>query len=808
MNKYFKIGFSLLVTIFALLVAIIIISYFILKSKIPEYNGEVSVNGITNEVKIYRDKHAIPFIIADEELDAAFALGYVHAQERLFQMDISRRAGQGRLSEIFGNSTIPFDKMFRTIGISKLVEEFFPKLNPLSIKYLHAYSEGVNSYIKEANGNYTFEFDVLGYEPELWKPEHSLIIAKLMAWELNISWWTDIAFSNLVQKLGEDKVKQILPNFDENAPTIIPKNLKFAKTVNNDFYKVDIDFRQFMGFAGTHIGSNNWVVNKQKSESGKVIIANDPHLAFQVPGKFMFSVIRSNGWNGEGFSIPGLPAFIIGKNQNIAWVLTNVMADDTDFYIEKFDSTETKYLLDNKWNNLLIKKDTIIVKNQQPIIYLIKQNHRGPIISDIHPFGSIQTDKINNAKISMRWTALDTTDEIFAMISINKSKNWNDFENGVEHFTAPGQNFVYGDKDGNIGYICGAKLPIRISDSPTLIFDGTSSINDWKGFVPFSKMPKLFNPNNNFIASANNKTIKNFNYHISNLWEPASRIERINELLTQKEKHSSSDFKNYQNDFYSHYAKKIVPFILEAFKGVNIKDENLKTALTLLRNWNFVMDMKSQTPTIFNEYFMHLMKNIFLDEMGNELFNEYIFVANIPYRKISELLNNSDSDWWDNINTDKRESQNEVIRNSLVDALTSLEIKLGKDIALWQWMDLHSVTFKHLFAKNTPILEKILNIGPFPISGDGTTLFNTEYSFSNFNSYENILGPALLFIFDFAKPDEVNIILPTGEAGYFMSKHYNDMTKYWLNGEYLKININTSDIENRNYNLLKLTFAN
>ena len=247
---------------------------------------------------------------------------------------------------------------------------------------------------------------------------------------------------------------------------------------------------------------------------------------------------------------------------------------------------------------------------------------------------------------------------------------------------------------------------------------------------------------------------------------------------------------------------------MEAFKGVNIKDENLKTALTLLRNWNFVMDMKSQTPTIFNEYFMHLMKNIFLDEMGNELFNEYIFVANIPYRKISELLNNSDSDWWDNINTDKRESQNEVIRNSLVDALTSLEIKLGKDIALWQWMDLHSVTFKHLFAKNTPILEKILNIGPFPISGDGTTLFNTEYSFSNFNSYENILGPALRFIFDFAKPDEVNIILPTGEAGYFMSKHYNDMTKYWLNGEYLKININTSDIENRNYNLLKLTFAN
>lgn len=809
MKKYFKIGLGLFATILALLVGIVVISYFILKSKIPEYSGEVSVKGISNEVKIYRDEFAIPFIIAEEELDAAFALGYVHAQERLFQMDISRRAGEGRLSEIFGGATIPFDKMFRTIGIYELVQESFPKLNPLSIKYLKAYSAGVNSYIKEADGNYSFEFDVLNYEPELWKPEHSLIIAKLMAWELNISWWTDIAFSNLVQKLGEEKAKQILPDFDENAPTIIPKILGLSLPLNSDFYKVDKAFRQFVGFVGTHIGSNNWVVNSNKSESGKVIIANDPHLAFQAPGKFMFSVIRSNGWNGEGFSIPGLPSFIIGKNQNIAWALTNVMADDADFYIEKFDSTETKYFIDNKWMELSIRKDTIFVNGENPIIYLVKKNHRGPIISNIHPFGSKQTDdKIQNAKISMRWTALDKTDEIFAMLSINKSNNWKDFENGVGHFTAPGQNFVYGDKDGNIGYICGAKLPIRNNISPTLIFDGTTTVNDWQGFVPYNQMPKVFNPSNNFIASANNKTVKDFNYHISNLWEPASRIERINELLIKKEKHSSKDFKKYQNDFFSHYAKQSVPFILDAFNGVNIKDENLNTALNLLRNWDFVMDMKSQTPTIFNEYFKQLMKNIFLDEMGDELFEEYVFIANIPYRTVRELLEDRSSEWWDNVNTEKQESQKEIIRNSLADALSSLEFKMGKNIALWQWMNFHSVTFKHLFAQSTPMLEQILNIGPFPIGGDGTTIFNTEYSFTNTDSYENKLGPALRFIYDFAKPDEVNIILPTGESGYFMSNHYSDMTKYWLNGEYLKININTSDIENRNYNLLKLTTQN
>lgn len=804
MNKYLKIGIGLFITILTLLIVIVVISYFMLKAKIPEYNGLVSVSGISNDITIYRDKHAIPFIIAEDEFDAAFALGYVHAQERLFQMDLSRRAGEGRLSEIFGNTTIPFDKMFRTIGIYKLVEESLPKLNPLSIKYLEAYSAGVNSYIKEAKGNYTFEFDVLGYEPEMWKPEHSLVLAKLMAWELNISWWTDMAFSHLVQKLGEDKVKEILPDFDENAPTIIPQFLKSTASIQSDFYKVDKDFRQFIGFVGTHIGSNNWVVNSKKSESGSVIIANDPHLAFQAPGKFMFSVIRSNGWNGEGFSIPGLPSFIIGKNENIAWVLTNVMADDTDFYTEKFDSTETKYFVDNEWKNLEIREDTIFVKDSEPIVYKIKRNHRGPIISDVHPFNSKQTiDKKNEANISMRWTALDKTEEIFAMLSINKAQNWSEFEKGVEYFTAPGQNFVYGDKDGNIGYICGAKLPIRNSVSPTLVFDGTTTISDWQGFVPYEKVPKLFNPANNFIASANNKTIKDFPYHISNLWEPSSRIERITELLNQKEKHSTADFKKYQNDFYSHYAQDITPFIVEAFKGVNIKDANLKTALSLLGQWDFVMDMKSQTPTIFNEFFQKLMLNIFKDEMGEDIFNEYTFIANIPYRKVRELLDDRNSEWWDNVNTENHESSDEIIRKSLVDALSSLEEKLGNDIAFWQWKELHTVTFKHMFTYASPMLGRILNIGPFPIGGNGTTIFNTEYSFAT--PYENKLGPALRFIFDFAKPDEVNFILPTGESGYFMSEHYSDMTKYWLNGEYLKININISNIKRRNYDLLKLS---
>lgn len=803
MNRTLKIVLSLTATLVVILIAFGIISYSILKGKIPEYNDEQVVEGLTNDVHVYRDSFAVPYIIAEDELDAAFALGYVHAQERLFQMDMTRRAGEGRLSEVLGSKTIPFDKMFRTLGLYKTVCRDYEKLNPLSKKYLDAYSKGVNAYIKNANGNLSFEFDVLGYDPYPWKPEHSLVLAKLLAWELNISWWTDIAFSDLVQKLGVEKAAEIIPDFDENAPTIIPSKLKKLANVPLGLYQVDKKYREFAGFVGTHIGSNNWVVNGKKSESGSVLIANDPHLAFQAPGKFMFVVIRSDSLNGEGFTAPGLPAFIIGKNQNIAWVLTNVMADDSDFYLEKLDSTKTHYLLNDKWKELDIASDTIVVKDSADVIFDIAKTHRGPIISGIHPYDVLYKNKYQNeATLSMRWTALGFTDEVFTLLSVNKAKNWNDFTAALKHFVAPGQNFVYGDKEGNIGYVCAVKLPLRSDNSPSMVYDGTTTEHDWKGFVPYSKMPKLYNPSQNYIASANNKTIKDFPYHISNLWEPASRIKRIVEFLTSKETHSIEDFKKYQTDFYSFYAKDITKYVIEAFSEDEIDDQNLKLAVDLLSKWDFVMDKQSQTPTIYAVFFQKLMKNIFLDEMGKELFNEYIFVANVPYRKIQEMLRAENSSWWDNINTEKVETKNEIIKQSLIDAVKELEGKFGNNVADWQWRNLHSVTFAHPFSGASPLLGKVLDIGPFPISGDGTTIFNTEYSLTK--PYKSKLGPALRFLYDFAKPDEVNFILTTGEAGYFMSDHYDDMTEMWLKGKYIKVNINTSDISSRGYDLLQL----
>jgi penicillin amidase len=791
------------------------IFYNMLSSSLPVYNGEISSSKIISDVEIYRDSFAVPYILAENDNDAAFALGYVHAQERLFTMDLIRRAGEGRLSEILGIDALPFDNMFRTVGIKRNILKNYSQYDPSVISLLKSYSDGVNAYLEERKGNYAIEFDVLGYQPEKWKPIHSLIVIKMMAWELNISWWTDLSFSELIQKLGKEKVLEILPDYPKNAPTIIANNFKYLPIINSSLAETDKAFRIFIGWTGTHLGSNNWVVNANKSNSGKPIIANDPHLAFSAPGKWYAATILSKqGWKASGVTLPGVPGIVIGKGENISWVLTNVMNDDTDFYAEKLDSSKTKYLLDGEWKSLQIIKDTIKVKGEKDQVIEIRETHRGPIISDIHPFNFVYNKKeTKTTPISMKWSGNEFSDEMLGFYRINKATNWNEFREGVKYFGIPGQNFVYGDASGNIGYIMGARIPLRNNNNPTLVFDGTTTANDWKGFVPESEIPSILNPAENFIASANNKSLKNFKYHISNLWEPSSRIDRIRELLTYKQKHSARDFQNYQMDIISPYARLIVPHILLAFEGIKVKDKNLNLALELLEKWNFELNKQSQTPSVYILTLKYLLKNIYRDEMGDDQFNRFVFLANVPYRSLLQILEKPESSWFDNINTSKRESNKEIIRKSLADALTYLEEKFGKDMAGWQWGRLHKVTFKHSFSGNFSLLDKYINIGPYEIGGDGTTVNNTEYPFAEsieefamfrHEEFDNVLGPSMRYIYDFARPDEYYLILTTGQSGNVMSDNYRDQAPLWLKGKYMLIRTDESSIrKNKNLLLIK-----
>ncbi|MFH0735123.1 MAG: penicillin acylase family protein [bacterium] len=807
MKNWQKALFGLGITFIVVLISVIFFSYNIIKNTLPTYDGEIECKDVLSKVEIYRDSLAIPYIKAPKDLDAYFALGYVHAQERLFQMDLMRRAGSGRLSEIFGKKTIPYDKMFKTLGLQRVVNDNFTQIDKQTLQVLSAYSNGVNYFIHQNKDNLPLEFAVLDYRPYDWKPTHSLLIAKMLAWELNISWWTDFSFTHLVQKFGYDKIKDILPNFEQNKEYLISKQIKSLEAINSGLVETDKKFREFVGFEGTHIGSNNWVVNGTHSASGKPIIANDPHLAFQAPGRWFIAVIKADNRTTAGLTLPGVPGVVIGKNDKISWTVTNVMADDADFYIEQLDSSKSNYLLDGNWKKLNIIKDTVYVKDGNTEILEIKQTHRGPIISDIHPFNVIYPNKYRkNPVLSMRWTALDYSNELLSFLAINKSKNFGEFKEAVKYFHTPGQNFVYADIDGNIGYICGAKLPIRKTSSPTLIFDGTTSNSDWSGFVPYEQMPKIYNPANGFIATANNKVVESFPYHISNLWEPNSRILRITGLLKSKDKHSVKDFQIYQNDYYSEYASELVPFVISAFNNAEIKEKNLVLALKLLKKWDFNMDADSQVPTIYANFLQHLIKNIFADEMGKTYLQEYSFIANIPYRVVLQLLYQNSSIWFDNVKTQKYENRDDIVRKSLIDALSELEDKLGNELYLWQWGTIHKVTFKHSFSGFSSFTDKFVNIGPFEIGGDGTTINNGEYSFNK--PFANNLGPSMRYIYDFADPDNFYCILPTGQSGHIFSLNYKNMTKNWLSGKYIKVNTNFDNIESSFLNKLLFTSKN
>lgn len=815
MRSWKKILFGLSISFIIIFIIAGAIFYNMLSSSLPAYQGIITSSKIISDIEIYRDSFAVPYIFAENDNDAAFALGYVHAQERLFTMDFIRRAGEGRLSEILGDEAVPFDNMFRTVGIKRNILRNYSRIDPSVISLLQSYSDGVNAYIEERNGNYSIEFDVLGYQPEKWKPLHSLIIIKMMAWELNMSWWTDLTFSELIQKLGEKKALEILPDYPENAPTIIADNFKYLSAINSSLVETDKAFRNFIGWTGTHIGSNNWVVNANKSTSGKPIIANDPHLAFSAPGKWFAATVNSKeGWKTSGVTLPGVPGIVIGKGENISWVLTNVMNDDADFYIEKLDSSDSKYFVDGQWRDLRIIKDTIKVKNGKDRVIEIKETHRGPIISDIHTFNFIyNTAESEFPPISMKWLGNEFSDEMLGFYKINKAKNWNQFREGVKYFGIPGQNFVYADTTGNIGYIMGARIPLRKKNNPTLVFDGTNTENDWQGYVPVEEIPVVLNPKENFIASANNKILKDFKYHISNLWEPSSRIDRIYELLNSKEKHSAEDFKKYQMDITSPYAKLITSHIVKAFEGIKINDNNLKTAIELLSEWDFNLNKQSQTPSIYVVTLKYLLHNIYYDELGDDLFNRFVFLANVPFRSLLQVLDKPESLIFDDISTAKTESKNEIIRKSLADALTFLEENLGKDLTNWQWGRLHTVTFKHAFSGNFSLLDKYINIGPYEIGGDGTTINNTEYPFSesidkypmfSHSEFENILGPSMRYIYDFAKPDQYYLILTTGQSGNVMSDNYRDQTPYWLQGKYMLIKTDESSIrKNKNLLLIK-----
>jgi len=733
-------------------------------------------------VDIARDEFGVPRIRANNEHDLMFAMGFVHAQDRLWQMDLGRRAGEGRLSELFGATTVPFDRMFRIVGIRRISEAIEKSLKPDSKNRLQWYADGINDFIRTHKGAYPVEFDMLGYEPDRWTPLQTIIIGRMMAWQLNLSWWTDLTMGAIAERVGLERALDVFPTYPASVPTIVPQTeWSHLRMPGIGYLKAAQAYLAFTGSRSMIGGSNAWVVAPSRSTSRGVILANDTHLYLDLPARWYEVHMQAPGYNVRGMSIAGAPVVVLGRNDRIAWGVTNVMADDADFYVERIDSADTtKYLYDNAWHPITYLQEEIAVRGDSAQQVIIRLTHHGPIVTDI-------TTPLQHGRspyvASMRWTGAEIDDQFDALNTIDRAGNWKEFINGVREFAAPGQNFVYGDVDGNIGYWCGVRLPIRSRQQGLLPLPGWDPASDWKGYVPFEELPHLFNPTEGFIATANNKIVDgSYPYLISDLWESPSRFVRLREILSKEnEAFSVEDFERLQNDQYSVHASEIVPYIMAAFKDSTAGLPEGALALEYLRNWHFLYTKEDIATAIYQMFFVKLLANIFQDEMGPELYHDFLMLTNVPIRVTTRLLEEGTSPWFDDVKTPEVESRDDIIRKSFRQAIVALGERLGSDTKAWRWGSLHTVTLKHPFGVQRP-LDLVFNLGPYEVGGGTTSLMSGEYDFNE--PFDVTVGASFRMISDLANPSEMRSVLPSGQSGQVYHSHYADQTNLWLNGGY------------------------
>ncbi len=776
----------------------IVISFKIITATFGDISGVKRVIGIERRVVIYRDTLGIPYIQANSQTDAAFAVGFVHAQERMFQMDLLRRAAMGRLSEIFGSKTLRFDKLFRALGIFRSSENEFKRLNPEARAVLQAYSNGVNEYLRQRSSSASVEFDILGYSPFKWTPEQTLAVNKLISWELNTAYWNKIIKMHLLNKFPLKFVKEIVP-VSGIRPVKMPEE---ALEIIANFLELNRGFKAFAGIKGMLGGSSNWAVSGKLSSGGKPIVANAIHLSFSLPNIWFAVNIKKGGLNVAGFTIPGLPVVLFGTNGFIAWTYSNLPSDNVHLFLEKTDSALTQYFYNGNWRKIKIITDTIKVKDSSAIAFNIYSTKNGVLLNSLNPLiTGVSNSNGANIAVSLMSDAIKNYGSLYSYILINRAKNEKEFLEALSYYDYPRRNFIFADSSGKIGYVCAANVMETTKELRPLILPGWLESGKDKT-APVKRMPIIVNPEKQFLTAADNKGECKTSYFTANEWAASAKIKRINKLLVEKQPLNAADFIEIQRDDVADYFKPIVAYLEKAFENVKIRDKNLKLALSLLKKWKFDFNKYSQTPTIFSVFLQQLLRNIFKDKMGEGLFREFSYSGSLPLAAIVKLIEKRKSFWWNSRSTERVETRDFVLRESLSEALDFLEKKFGKDISMWQWGGLHRLTLKHLLQSNNSILNIVMNRGPFELNGNGATIFGGEYSFTN--PYDVVAGQTVRFVYDFANPNKIFFAMTGGESGHIFNVHYSDLTKHWLAGKSSVLKLKLSDKERNNLKRLIL----
>lgn len=784
---------------------------YLVRKDLPQIDGTVKAAGLRAQVDVIRDQYGVPHIYAQNEHDLFFAEGYVHAQDRFWQMEFWRRIGQGRLSEILGASGLSTDRYIRTVGFNRVAEAEYAGLTPDERASLQAYADGVNAYLETHKGNFGLEFTLLGvngvsFDPEPWTPINSITWIKLMAQDLGGNMDTELLRMRMIQAIGAEKTAEILPaTYPSDKPVILPSAARFDGLETAQLVRDLASYRNLAGSLGDGLGSNNWVVAGSHTTTGKPLLANDPHLGIRMPSIWYevdlhcVQLAADCRYQAAGFSFPGDPGIVLGHNQRIAWGFTNVGPDVQDLYIEDVQGDAVRFK--GELVPLQTVEEPILVTGKLPADYWAAPNetsaydaasdrttvtlrvrivpHHGPVISD-------SSKALGGAGkvLSLHWPTLEPGHMVGFVLQLNRAQNWDEFRAALALFQAPSQNIVYGDVDGHIGWQVPGDIPIRAPGCDGLTPAPGDGTCEWQGYVPYDDLPRSYDPARGWIATANNAPVgADYPYVLGREWDDGYRAERIVQMLAAKDKFSPDDLAAMQMDTQNLYAGEIIPLLSD----LQVTDPRAQQALDRLRGWNLAAARDSVGETIFASLNLQLLRNIFGDELGSDLAPEYYDNASFNRGALKAVLADPASPWWDDVKTAGQvETRAQILERSLRATVDELTGKLGGDMAGWTWGKVHTATFENETLGQSDALfggiKWLLNRGPFPVDGGPGIVDAT--SWSPRNPYVVVSVPSMRAIYDLGDLTASRTIHTTGQSGHPFHTHYYDFVDPWVNGQY------------------------
>ena len=794
----------------------------------PQTEGTIQIAGLTGEVTVIRDSMGIPHIYADNVEDLFLAQGYVHAQDRFFQMDFWRKISHGELSSMFGDTQVDTDTFIRTMGWGRLAEAQYAQESDENKVVLDAYAAGVNAYLAtQSPADLSFEYTVLeltnrNYTPEPWTGAQSLAWGKVMAWDLGGNMDLEIQRMLAIGSVHAERVEQIFPPYpgDRNpyivdnqdaarAGTPVDLNLSLNSTVALSSAKAGIDAlnRVTGGGAETGIGSNSWALSGDLTPTGAPFLMNDPHLSSQMPsiwyqvGLHCRTVSDACPYDVAGFSFAGVPGVVIGHNADIAWGFTNVGPDVQDLYIEKINpQNPNQYEVNGEWVDMELRTEVIEVAGGDPIEVTVRSTRHGPIISGVYEpleeFDTAGVDLPDEYAVALRWTGLDVVPSVVGpILGFNTARNFEEFQEAGLLFAAPSQNLLYADAAGNIGYQMPGNIPIRAKGDGTLPVPGWTDEYEWTGFVPYDELPAVLNPESGYIVTANNAVIDEaYPYLITKDWDYGYRARRIVDLVTSNFGIGLEDQATIQFDSFDLSADRIIPYIelsLMSATGRELTSQDLD-AISELSNWDRQNFAGSTGAAIWNATWRNLLVRTFQDELPEALWPE----GNSRwFEVVGNLLDEPLDPWWDDVTTQGLESRDDMLAAAFYDAVDELDKRLGSDVSSWTWGALHKMTFINQSFGSTGIgiIDDRFNRGPYSASGSKGVV--NAVGWTTTEGYQVNWLPSMRMLVDLGDLSRSRAIHTTGQSGHVDNEHYDDMIPLWLEGKTAPFLWEKADVE-------------